>query len=58
MKYVNVVNVDVRVVVVVSRLRMVMIVDGGGCCMVLCMAVWYTVCDGCGWKDVGMVGTR
>ena len=55
-KYVIVVDVDVRVVVVVSQLRMVMIVNGGalkgvvyGCGM---------VCDGCGWKDVGMVGTR
>ena len=31
MKYVIIVDVDAKVVVVVSRLRMVMIVDGGVC---------------------------
>ena len=25
-----------------------------GCCVWVCG----TVCDGCGWKDVGMVGTQ
>ncbi len=31
-----------------------MIVDGGMCCVWVCGMV----CGGCGWKDVGMVGTR
>ena len=34
-------DVDLRVVVDVSRLSMVMIVDGGVCLRVLCMGVWY-----------------
>ncbi len=33
-------------------LRMVMIVDGE------CVWGCGTVCGGCGWKDVGMVGTQ
>ena len=56
MTYVIIVDVDVRVVVVVSRSRM-MIVDGvcvEGCCVWVCGMV----CDGSGLKDVGMAGTR
>ena len=44
MKYVIVVDVDVRVVVLCVE----------GCCVWVCGMV----CDGCGWKDVGVVGTR
>ena len=53
MKYVIVVDVDVRVVVV-SRLGWWMVVCVEGCCVWVCGMV----CDGCGWKDVGMVGTQ
>ena len=52
-KYVIVVDVDVRVVVV-SRLGWWMVVCVEGCCVWVCGMV----CDGCGWKDVGMVGMQ